>query len=65
LPDAGQYFVLIVSKNKYRAADEELNKADLAALGSYVLPPTELLGESKYEWREVTISKNESIDFTF
>lgn len=65
LPDAGKYFVLIVSKNKYRAADEELNKADLAALGSYVLPPTELLGESKYEWREVTIRKNESIDFTF
>jgi hypothetical protein len=65
LPDAGKYFVLIVSKNKYRAANEELNKADLAALGSYVLPPTDLLGESKYTWREVTIRKNESLDFMF
>ncbi|MEO8165577.1 MAG: hypothetical protein ABI619_09290 [Betaproteobacteria bacterium] len=65
LPDAGQYFVLIVSKNKYRAPGEELSKADLAQLGSYVLPPTDLLGESKYAWREVTIRKNESIDFTF
>ena len=65
LPDAGRYFVLIVSKNKYRVAGEELDKTDIAQLGRYVQPPTELLGESKYVWREVTIRKDESIDFTF
>ena len=65
LPDHGQYFVLIVSKNKYRAAGDERDKADIAQLGNYVLTPTELLGESKYEWREITIRKNESIDLTF
>lgn len=65
LPDGGRYFVLIVSKNKYRPAGEERDKADIAQLGNYLLTPTELLGESKYEWREVTIRKNESIDFTF
>ena len=65
LPDAGRYFVLIVSKNKYRAAGEELDKADIAQLGRYVQPPTELLGESKYAWREVTIRANQSLDLTF
>jgi phage FluMu protein Com len=65
LPDHGQYFVLIVSKNKYRAPGEERDKADIAQLGNYVLTPTELLGESKYEWRVVTIRKNESLDLTF
>lgn len=65
LPDTGRYFVLIVSKNKYRAANEELDKADIAQLGRYVQPPTELLGESKYKWQEVTVRTNESIDFTF
>ncbi|HUG71404.1 MAG TPA: hypothetical protein VMM76_26880 [Pirellulaceae bacterium] len=65
LPDTGRYFVLIVSKNKYRAAGEELDKTDIAQLGRYVQPPTELLGESKYAWREVTIRANQSLDLTF
>lgn len=65
LPDTGRYFVLIVSKNRYRTEGEELDKADIAQLGRYVQPPTELLGESKYAWREVNIRANESLDLTF
>ncbi|MCB9941331.1 MAG: hypothetical protein H6823_24120 [Planctomycetaceae bacterium] len=65
LPDAGRYFVLIVSKNRYRTAEEELDKADIAQLGRYVQPPTDLLGESRYEWQEVTVRANQSLDFTF
>ncbi|MBC8355014.1 MAG: hypothetical protein H8E66_23800 [Planctomycetes bacterium] len=65
VPDGGRYFVLIVSKNRYRGGDEELDKVDIAQLGRYVQPPTELLGESRYEWRELLIRKNESMDFTF
>lgn len=65
LPDAGRYFVLIVSKNKYRVAGEELDKADVAQLGRYVQPPTDLLGESRYAWREVTIQANQTLDLTF
>jgi phage FluMu protein Com len=65
VPDTGRYFVLIVSKNKYRAAGEELDKVDIAQLGRYVQPPTELLGESRYEWRELLIRRNEALDFTF
>jgi hypothetical protein len=56
---------LIVSKNKYRAVGEELDKADIAQLGRYIQPPTELLGESKYAWREVTIRANQALDLTF
>lgn len=50
LPDTGSYFVLVVSKNRYRTEGEELDKADIAQLGRYVQPPTELLGDSKYSY---------------
>ncbi len=65
LPDAGRYFVLVVSKNRYRSADEEMDRTDIAQLGRYVQPPTELLGESRYTWREVTVRGDDAIDFTF
>ena len=65
LPAAGRYFVLIISKNKYRTADEELDKVDIAQLGRYVQPPTDLLGESRYTWQEVTIRADQALDLTF
>lgn len=65
LPDGGRYFVLVVSKNTSRSANEELDKIDIAQLGRYVQPPTELLGDSRYKWREVTIRGNDVIDLTF
>jgi len=65
LPDVGKYFVLVVSKNAYRGPGEELNKIDIAELGRYVQPPTELLGNSKYKWQEVTLHNNRKLDFTF
>ena len=65
LPDTGRYFVLVVSKNAYRGAGDEIDKVDIAQLGRYVQPPTDLLGDSKYLWREVTMSENRTLDFTF
>jgi hypothetical protein len=65
LPDSGKYFVLVVSRNAYRGAGEDLDLNDIAQLGRYVRPPTELLGNRKYEWREVLLRSDRTLDFTF
>lgn len=65
LPDSGRYFVLVVSRNAYRLAGDDVDKVDIAQLGRYVQPPTDLLGNSKYEWRELVLSEDRTLDFTF
>ena len=53
LPAAGEYFVLVLSGNRYRDANEDPVRADLAEIGGYFLPATVLLGNQRYEWRSV------------
>ena len=65
LPDTGRYFVLVVSGNAYRTAGQDPNRGDIAQLGRYVQPPMDLLGQSKYEWRERTIRSDESLTVVF
>lgn len=65
LPDAGRYYVLVVSGNAYRNAGQDPNRADIAQLGNYVLPATDLLGQSKYQWQEQTIRNDESLNVIF
>ncbi len=65
LPDSGRYFVLVVSKNSDRSQGMELDKADIAQLGRYVQPPTDLLANSKYQWREVAIRNQHSLNVSF
>lgn len=64
LPDHKRYFILVVSGHTYRGGDE-IDKGDLAQLGRYVAGATELLGDSKYDWRELTIRKDEAIAVLF
>jgi len=61
LPTAGQYFVLVLSRNRYRDAAENPVRADLAQIGGYFLPATDLLGDHRYEWRSVSVR----VDQTF
>ncbi|MBP89950.1 MAG: hypothetical protein CMJ64_25120 [Planctomycetaceae bacterium] len=65
LPDTGRYFVLVVSGNAYRNAGQDPNRGDIAQLGRYVQPPMDLLGQSKYEWRELTIRNDEAVNVVF
>lgn len=65
LPDTGRYFVLVVSGNAYRGPGEELSRDDIAQLGRYVRPPTDLLGESRYQWRELTIREDKTLNVVF
>ena len=65
LPDTGRYFVLVVSSNAYRNAGQDPSRGDIAQLGRYVQPPMDLLGQSKYEWRERTIRSDDSLNVVF
>lgn len=65
LPDSGQYFVLFLSRNRPRSAGQ-LNRKDLAQIGRYFDPATELLGNSDYRWSEVLVMrKDRAVDHVF
>ena len=68
LPDAGQFFVLVVSKNAYRNPGQQFAQGemnDIAQLGRYVQSATDLLGNSKYEWRQVAVRGDRRLEFAF
>ncbi len=61
LPIAGEYFVLVLSGNRYRDANEAPVRADLAEIGGYFLPATELLGNQRYEWKSVVVRSDQTL----
>ena len=61
LPAAGQYFVLVLSRNRYRDANEDPLRADLAQIGGYFLPATELLGDQRYQWKSVVVRADQTL----
>jgi hypothetical protein len=61
LPAAGEYFVLVLSKNRYRDATENAVRADLAQIGGYFLPATELLSDHRYQWKSVTVRSDQTL----
>jgi len=61
LPSAGQYFVLVLSRNRYRDASEPPSHADLAQIGGYFLPATELLGDHRYQWKSVQVRADQRL----
>ncbi len=62
LPSAGDYFLLILSRNRNRDANEDPVRADLAQIGGYFLPATELLRGHRYEWKSVTVRRDQTLD---
>ena len=61
LPATGQYFVLVLSKNRYRDATENAVRADLAQIGGYFLPATELLSDHRYQWKSVMVRADQTL----
>jgi hypothetical protein len=59
------YFVLVLSAHAKRDADVDLRKADLAQIGRYVLPVTELLGDRRYVWREIQLPADDVLTIDF
>ncbi|HJN08028.1 MAG TPA: hypothetical protein QF564_05005 [Pirellulaceae bacterium] len=61
LPAAGEYFVLVLSRNRYRNANEDPVRADLAQIGAYFLPATELLGDQCYQWKSIVVRADQTL----
>lgn len=62
LPASGSYFVLCVSRNLRRTAGEDPGKRDLAQMGRYFLPPTDLIGDQTYRWSVFRLSGDQILD---
>ncbi len=61
----GRYYLLIISQHKRRGSDESPAATELARLGRYVTPPTDLLGQQQYQWQELLLRKNQQVDVRF
>lgn len=61
LPAAGQYFVLVLSRNRKRDPNDDPVRADLAQIGGYFLPATELLGDHRYQWTSVLVRADQTL----
>lgn len=62
---AGRYFLLAISRHTRRAADEYPAATDLAQLGRYVIPATELLSQQRYRLNEMMLREDRTLDLTF
>ena len=65
VPDIGDYFLLVISKNSARPAGQHLNPVHLAQLGRYFMPAPDLLGDRSYRWRAETVKRDKTYTFTF
>ena len=65
VPDAGRYFILVISHHARRAESEQPKTRDLAQIGRYVLPASEILGRQQYSWREWNLREDRTLDVEF
>lgn len=62
---AGRYFLVVISKHRRRPADAHPAATELARLGRYIIPPTELLGRQRYSWHELVLDEDKELDISF
>ncbi len=62
---AGRFVLLIVSSHSVRADDDHPTANQLAQLGRYVSPPTEMLDRHRYHWTELLLRDDQQVDVTF
>lgn len=65
VPKANRYYLLLVSRHALRSDREQPTASDLAQLGRYFLPATQLLGKHKYAWREIVLRDDRQFNITF
>lgn len=64
-PSQGRYYLVVISKQTRRSQNDYPGAKELAQLGRYFLPATEILGQQHYEWKELLLRSDEQIDVTF
>jgi phage FluMu protein Com len=62
VPRRGTYFMLIISGNATRSGSQILNRQDLAEIGRYFTPATDLIGDRRYEWTRKQIDDDVTVD---
>jgi hypothetical protein len=63
--DRGRYFLLFLSTRAQRNVAEPIDRRVLAELGRYVDRANELLGIDAFEWHEVTIEGDQTVNVVF
>lgn len=61
----GRYFLLVISNQTRRPENEYPAANDLARLGRYFVPATELLGSHRYELKELRLWEDRHVNVTF
>jgi hypothetical protein len=64
VPNVGRYFILVISKNAQRPESEQPKTRDLAQIGRYVLPASEMLGRQRYSWQQLNLRDDRTLDIT-
>jgi hypothetical protein len=62
VPDRGEYFVLFLSRTAKREQNEPLDNMEMAELGRYVLPATDLIGTNRYRWMRERVKGDMVLD---
>ena len=62
---SGRYHLLVISRRSTRSSTEMLEMTDVAQIGRYFGSVTELLNNRKYQWRVVSLQRNETLDTIF
>jgi len=65
VPDRGAYFVLFLSRNARLDDNEHPEPGDLAQMGRYFLPPAQLIGTNRYQWRDETVRRDRTLNTLF
>ena len=60
VPKTGRYYVLILSA---RSRQQELSRDDIAQIGRYFIPATDLLGSNRYRWKAELVTTDKQVNF--
>jgi hypothetical protein len=61
----GSHFLLVISAHQRRSNEAQLRARDLAEMGRYFVPATDLIGDFRYDWREIRLAQDQRVDITF
>jgi hypothetical protein len=65
VPEAGTYYVLVISAHSQRSPQDQVATAHVAQLGRYFQSALDLLGDRKYRWSQLTIRRDRRLDIRF
>ena len=62
---AGDYYVLVLSRNRFRPSSQQPTREDLSQIGRYFKLATALMGESAYRWQAYSFRRDQTLQIVF